>query len=129
MRGTYATKGLGGIPWSQWLRTKRQGLWAQTPQAYSALCPTDSKGWQAALHALSLPQLSGALEDQVREMGESRGPESPPALKVIHSCALEPSRLRSSNSLPPFLGRVLCLVTQSLEKLQVLNGKENWREP
>ncbi|XP_057384569.1 ankyrin repeat and SAM domain-containing protein 3 isoform X3 [Balaenoptera acutorostrata] len=54
----------------------------------------DSKGWQAALHALSLPQLSGALEDQVREMG-----------------------------------RVLCLVTQSLEKLQVLNGKENWREP
>ncbi|KAM9056644.1 ankyrin repeat and SAM domain-containing protein 3 isoform 2-T6 [Megaptera novaeangliae] len=54
----------------------------------------DSKGWQAALQALSLPQLSGALEDQVREMG-----------------------------------RVLCLVTQSLEKLQVLNGKENWREP
>ncbi|XP_024615169.1 ankyrin repeat and SAM domain-containing protein 3 isoform X4 [Neophocaena asiaeorientalis asiaeorientalis] len=54
----------------------------------------DSKGWQAALQALSLPQLSGALEDRVREMG-----------------------------------RVLCLVTQSLEKLQVLNGKENWREP
>ncbi|XP_033284780.1 ankyrin repeat and SAM domain-containing protein 3 isoform X2 [Orcinus orca] len=54
----------------------------------------DSKGWQAALQALSLPQLSGALEDRVQEMG-----------------------------------RVLCLVTQSLEKLQVLNGKENWREP
>ncbi|XP_022450481.1 ankyrin repeat and SAM domain-containing protein 3 isoform X2 [Delphinapterus leucas] len=54
----------------------------------------DSKGWQAALQALSLPQLSGALEDRVREMG-----------------------------------RVLCLVTQSLEKLQVLNGKEKWREP
>ncbi|XP_032460772.1 ankyrin repeat and SAM domain-containing protein 3 isoform X4 [Phocoena sinus] len=89
----------------------------------------DSKGWQAALQALSLPQLSGALEDRVREMGESRGPDSPPALKVIHSCVLEPSRLRSSNCLPPFSGRVLCLVTQSLEKLQVLNGKENWREP
>ncbi|XP_054938439.1 ankyrin repeat and SAM domain-containing protein 3 isoform X5 [Physeter macrocephalus] len=89
----------------------------------------DSKGWQAALQALSLPQLSGALEDRVREMGESRGPDSPPALKVIHSCALEPSRLRSSNCLPLFSGRVLCLVTQSLEKLQVLNGKENWREP
>lgn len=99
------------------------------PQAYSALCPADSKGWQAALQALSLPQLSGALEDRVREMGESRGPDSPPALKVIHSCVLEPSRLRSSNCLPPFSGRVLCLVTQSLEKLQVLNGKENWREP
>ncbi|XP_059975823.1 ankyrin repeat and SAM domain-containing protein 3 [Mesoplodon densirostris] len=54
----------------------------------------DSKGWQATLQALSLPQLSGALEDRVREMG-----------------------------------RVLCLVTQSLEKLQVLNRKENWREP
>lgn len=27
------------------------------------------------------------------------------------------------------MGRVLCSVTQSLEKLQVLNGRENWREP
>ncbi|XP_038396444.1 ankyrin repeat and SAM domain-containing protein 3 isoform X6 [Canis lupus baileyi] len=50
--------------------------------------------WQASLQALSLPELSGALEDRVQEMG-----------------------------------RVLCSVTQSLEKLQVLNGKENWREP
>ncbi|XP_070088393.1 ankyrin repeat and SAM domain-containing protein 3 isoform X6 [Equus caballus] len=59
-----------------------------------ALPTADSKGWQAALQALSLPELSGALEDRVCEMG-----------------------------------RVLCSVTQSLEKLQVLNGKENWREP
>ncbi|KAF5918431.1 ankyrin repeat and SAM domain-containing protein 3 isoform X2 [Diceros bicornis minor] len=59
-----------------------------------ALPTADSKGWQAALQALSLPELSGALEDRVHEMG-----------------------------------RVLCSVTQSLEKLQVLNGKENWREP
>ncbi|XP_032000510.1 ankyrin repeat and SAM domain-containing protein 3 isoform X7 [Hylobates moloch] len=58
-----------------------------------ALPPADSKGWQASLHAMSLPQLSGALEDRVREMGQA-----------------------------------LCLVTQSLEKLQVLNGKK-WREP
>nr|XP_008522981.1 PREDICTED: ankyrin repeat and SAM domain-containing protein 3 isoform X1 [Equus przewalskii] len=57
-----------------------------------ALPTADSKGWQAALQALSLPELSGALEDRVCEMG-----------------------------------RVLCSVTQSLEKLQVLNGKENWR--
>ncbi|XP_012352666.1 ankyrin repeat and SAM domain-containing protein 3 isoform X3 [Nomascus leucogenys] len=58
-----------------------------------ALPPADSKGWQASLQAMSLPQLSGALEDRVREMGQA-----------------------------------LCLVTQSLEKLQVLNGKK-WREP
>ncbi|XP_063474359.1 ankyrin repeat and SAM domain-containing protein 3 isoform X12 [Symphalangus syndactylus] len=58
-----------------------------------ALPPADSKGWQASLQAMSLPQLSGALEDRVRELGQA-----------------------------------LCLVTQSLEKLQVLNGKK-WREP
>ncbi|XP_052518707.1 ankyrin repeat and SAM domain-containing protein 3 isoform X1 [Budorcas taxicolor] len=54
----------------------------------------DPKGWQASLQALSLPELSGALEERVREMG-----------------------------------RVLCSVTQSLEKLQALSGKEIWREP
>ncbi|XP_065780323.1 ankyrin repeat and SAM domain-containing protein 3 isoform X2 [Muntiacus reevesi] len=54
----------------------------------------DPKGWQASLQALSLPELSGALEEQVREMG-----------------------------------RVLCSMTQSLEKLQALSGKESWREP
>ncbi|XP_054990142.1 ankyrin repeat and SAM domain-containing protein 3 isoform X2 [Sorex araneus] len=47
--------------------------------------------WQASLQGLSLPELSGMLEDRVCE-----------------------------------LGRVLCAVTQSLEKLR---GKENWREP
>uniref|UniRef100_A0A8D2DKN1 Ankyrin repeat and sterile alpha motif domain containing 3 n=1 Tax=Sciurus vulgaris TaxID=55149 RepID=A0A8D2DKN1_SCIVU len=57
-------------------------------------CPlADSKGWHASLQAMSLPELSGALEDCVHEMG-----------------------------------RALCSVTQSLEKLQVLNGKK-WREP
>ncbi|KAM7148622.1 ankyrin repeat and SAM domain-containing protein 3 isoform 2-T4 [Molossus nigricans] len=59
-----------------------------------ALPTADSKGWQASLQALSLPELSGTLEDRVHEMGQ-----------------------------------VLCSVTQGLEKLQVLNGKENWREP
>ncbi|KAM4813830.1 ankyrin repeat and SAM domain-containing protein 3 isoform X3 [Urocitellus parryii] len=29
----------------------------------------------------------------------------------------------------PLAGQALCSVTQSLEKLQVLNGKEKWREP
>ncbi|XP_047389585.1 ankyrin repeat and SAM domain-containing protein 3 isoform X2 [Sciurus carolinensis] len=68
-------------------------------QPYSATtldpdCPlADSKGWHASLQAMSLPELSGALEDCVHEMG-----------------------------------RALCSVTQSLEKLQVLNGKK-WREP
>ncbi|XP_008567328.1 PREDICTED: ankyrin repeat and SAM domain-containing protein 3 isoform X2 [Galeopterus variegatus] len=64
------------------------------PQANSTLCTTDSKGWQVSLQAMSLPELSGALEDHIHEMG-----------------------------------RALCSVTQSLEKLQVLNGKEKWREP
>lgn len=36
-------------------------------------CPTDSKDWQASLQALSLPELSQALEDRVHEMGESLG--------------------------------------------------------
>ncbi|KAH0518299.1 ankyrin repeat and SAM domain-containing protein 3 isoform X2 [Microtus ochrogaster] len=53
----------------------------------------DSKGWPIPLQALSLPELSGALEDCVHEMGQA-----------------------------------LCSVTQSLEKLQTLNGKK-WREP
>uniref|UniRef100_A0A2K5N939 Ankyrin repeat and sterile alpha motif domain containing 3 n=1 Tax=Cercocebus atys TaxID=9531 RepID=A0A2K5N939_CERAT len=53
----------------------------------------DAKGWQVSLQAMSLPELSGALEDRVHEMGQA-----------------------------------LCSVTQSLEKLQVLNGKR-WREP
>ncbi|EGW05584.1 ankyrin repeat and SAM domain-containing protein 3 isoform X2 [Cricetulus griseus] len=53
----------------------------------------DSKGWPSPLQALSLPELSGALEDCVHEMGQA-----------------------------------LCSVTQSLEKLQTLNGKK-WREP
>ncbi|XP_014444672.1 ankyrin repeat and SAM domain-containing protein 3 isoform X2 [Tupaia chinensis] len=60
----------------------------------SMLCSAGPTGWQAALQAMSLPELSGALEDRVHE-----------------------------------LGRTLCSVTQSLEKLQVLNGKETWREP
>ncbi|XP_031217087.1 ankyrin repeat and SAM domain-containing protein 3 isoform X2 [Mastomys coucha] len=55
--------------------------------------PADSKGWPVPLQALSLPELSGALEDRVHEMGHA-----------------------------------LCSVTQSLEKLQMLNGKK-WREP
>uniref|UniRef100_A0A8C9GML2 Zinc finger protein 500 n=1 Tax=Piliocolobus tephrosceles TaxID=591936 RepID=A0A8C9GML2_9PRIM len=67
------------------------------PPAAAILGPglptADSKGWQVSLQAMSLPELSGALEDRVHEMGQA-----------------------------------LCSVTQSLEKLQVLNGKK-WREP
>ncbi|XP_029400235.1 ankyrin repeat and SAM domain-containing protein 3 isoform X4 [Mus pahari] len=59
------------------------------PRSLSA----DSKGWPIPLQALSLPELSGALEDRVHEMGQA-----------------------------------LCSVAQSLEKLQMLNGKK-WREP
>lgn len=36
-------------------------------------CITDSKGWPVPLQALSLPELSGALEDCVHEMGKSLG--------------------------------------------------------
>uniref|UniRef100_A0A2K6FMP2 Ankyrin repeat and sterile alpha motif domain containing 3 n=1 Tax=Propithecus coquereli TaxID=379532 RepID=A0A2K6FMP2_PROCO len=68
------------------------------PPGAAALGPafphSDSKGWPASLQAMSLPELSGALEDRVHEMG-----------------------------------RALCSVTQSLEKLQVLSSKEKWREP
>ncbi|KAM6155688.1 ankyrin repeat and SAM domain-containing protein 3 [Rhynchocyon petersi] len=56
--------------------------------------PTDYRGWQGSLQAMSLSELSGTLEDQVREMGQA-----------------------------------LCLVTQSLEKLHVLNGKQSWQGP
>uniref|UniRef100_A0A8C0XPN7 SAM domain-containing protein n=1 Tax=Castor canadensis TaxID=51338 RepID=A0A8C0XPN7_CASCN len=38
-----------------------------------ALPPADSKGWHVSLRARSLPELSEALEDRVREMGESSG--------------------------------------------------------
>ncbi|XP_055460424.1 ankyrin repeat and SAM domain-containing protein 3 [Psammomys obesus] len=55
--------------------------------------PGDSKGWPIPLQSLSLPELSGALEDRVHEMGQA-----------------------------------LCSVQQSLEKLQMLNGKK-WQEP
>ncbi|XP_021488068.1 ankyrin repeat and SAM domain-containing protein 3 isoform X5 [Meriones unguiculatus] len=55
--------------------------------------PGDSKGWPIPLQSLSLPELSGALEDRVHEMGQA-----------------------------------LCSVLQSLEKLQMLNGKK-WQEP
>lgn len=34
---------------------------------------TDSKGWPIPLQALSLPELSGVLEDRVHEMGKSLG--------------------------------------------------------
>ncbi|XP_034361445.1 ankyrin repeat and SAM domain-containing protein 3 isoform X2 [Arvicanthis niloticus] len=58
----------------------------------SPFLPADSKGWPIPLQALSLPELSGVLEDHVHEMGQA-----------------------------------LCSVTQSLEKLQMLNGKK-WLE-
>ncbi|XP_032699628.1 ankyrin repeat and SAM domain-containing protein 3 isoform X4 [Lontra canadensis] len=75
-------------------RVKQEVSTRGCPLGRALLPTTDSSGWQASLQTLSLPELSGALEDRVQEMG-----------------------------------RVLCSVTQSLEKLQVLNGKENWREP
>ena len=66
-------RGSRGPVLSQWFRVPRT-------HAYPALCSTDPKGWQASLQALSLPELSGALEERVREMGESRGC-SPPAVR------------------------------------------------
>ncbi|XP_006897478.1 PREDICTED: ankyrin repeat and SAM domain-containing protein 3 [Elephantulus edwardii] len=59
-----------------------------------AIPMSDYMDWQASLRAMSLPELSGTLEDRVRKMGQA-----------------------------------LCLVTQSLEKLQELNGHQSWREP
>nr|XP_045017369.1 ankyrin repeat and SAM domain-containing protein 3 isoform X2 [Jaculus jaculus] len=71
----------------------RQDQSPSTTTLSPSLLPADLKGWPPSLQALSLSELSGALEDRVHE-----------------------------------LGRALCSVTQSLEKLQVLNGKK-WREP
>ncbi|XP_045640216.1 ankyrin repeat and SAM domain-containing protein 3 isoform X3 [Ursus americanus] len=39
----------------------------------TALPTADSQGWQASLQALSLPELSGALEDRVQEMESDVG--------------------------------------------------------
>lgn len=63
---TAGTCGSRGPVLSQWLRPPGT-------HTHPALCSTDPKGWQASLQALSLPELSGALEERVREMGESRG--------------------------------------------------------
>ncbi|XP_048188181.1 ankyrin repeat and SAM domain-containing protein 3 isoform X2 [Perognathus longimembris pacificus] len=72
----------------------RQDPPARIAAAVPAPRPAGSEGWHASLWALSLPELLGAFEDGVQEMG-----------------------------------RVLGSVTQSLEKLQALNGKEKWRVP
>nr|XP_045237534.1 ankyrin repeat and SAM domain-containing protein 3 isoform X6 [Macaca fascicularis] len=37
----------------------------------------DAKGWQVSLQAMSLPELSGALEDRVHEMAQSPGQHYP----------------------------------------------------
>ncbi|XP_004705900.1 ankyrin repeat and SAM domain-containing protein 3 isoform X2 [Echinops telfairi] len=66
-----------------------------SPQGTTALGPVRSAaGCQGSLQAMSLPELSGALEERIQEMGQ-----------------------------------VLCSVTHSLEQLQVLSGKQRWREP
>ena len=59
------------VSWSQWLSRGRACV--HTNHRLTQPCPTDSKDWQASLQALSLPELSQALEDRVHEMGESLG--------------------------------------------------------
>ncbi|KAM4820171.1 ankyrin repeat and SAM domain-containing protein 3 isoform 2-T2 [Thomomys bottae] len=71
----------------------RQDPPARTAAPGPAPVPAGPEGWHASLRALSLPELLGALEDGVQQMG-----------------------------------RALGSVTQSLEKLQVLNGKK-WQVP
>lgn len=71
-------RGSRGPVLSQWLG-------AQNPRLPSSLLHRP-QGWQASLQALSLPELSGALEERVREMGESRGC-SPPAVRSALLCA------------------------------------------
>ncbi|XP_043416582.1 ankyrin repeat and SAM domain-containing protein 3 isoform X2 [Prionailurus bengalensis] len=53
-------------------RVKQEESTRGLPQG-PALPRADSKGWQASLQALSLPELSGALEDRVQEMESDVG--------------------------------------------------------
>lgn len=85
--------------------------------------PTD---WQASLQTLSLPELSGVLEDRVHEMGECLMETAGRPCGFLWPClSVSPPQCQAVTFLPS-AGQVLCTVTQNLEKLQ---GKENWREP
>lgn len=70
-----------------------------------------------------LIQTLGATPPEPTDPGHPS--QCPQGCLSFHCCP----DLQSSDGLLLFLGRVLCSVTQGLEKLQVLNGKENWREP
>ncbi|KAL0617328.1 Ankyrin repeat and SAM domain-containing protein 3 [Plecturocebus cupreus] len=59
-----------------------------------ALPLVESKGWQVSLQAMSLPELSGALEDRVREMepGEAAGAEWEEVAGALALGRLEPTQ-------------------------------------
>ncbi|GAB5583109.1 ankyrin repeat and SAM domain-containing protein 3 isoform X1 [Prionailurus iriomotensis] len=69
-------------------RVKQEESTRGLPQGL-ALPTADSKGWQASLQALSLPELSGALEDRVQEMGEASAMLSDPELGEAASAERE----------------------------------------
>ncbi|XP_057343707.1 ankyrin repeat and SAM domain-containing protein 3 isoform X2 [Manis pentadactyla] len=78
-------------------------------------------------------ELSARLKQDEFPHGATLGPASPAAAPKAWQASLQTLSLRElSQALEDRvheMGRVLCSVTQSLEKLQVLHGKENWREP
>ncbi|XP_073915329.1 ankyrin repeat and SAM domain-containing protein 3 isoform X5 [Castor canadensis] len=60
-----------------------------------ALPPADSKGWHVSLRARSLPELSEALEDRVREMGHMLTSVTQSLEKLQNLTSGEPSTLKT----------------------------------
>ncbi|KAM9210939.1 ankyrin repeat and SAM domain-containing protein 3 isoform 2-T2 [Dugong dugon] len=76
----------------------------------SVIPTADCKGWQASLQAMSLLELSGALEDCIREMGKSRAGSAPrPWLMLLQGmgdCGHTWANIKSSCVLEaPFPGK------------------------
>ncbi|XP_053527695.1 ankyrin repeat and SAM domain-containing protein 3 isoform X5 [Artibeus jamaicensis] len=78
-------------------------------------------------------ELSARVRRDEFPLGATLGPALPTADSKDRQASLQALSLPELSQLLEDrvheMGRVLCSVTQGLEKLQVLNGKENWREP
>ncbi|KAI5932472.1 Ankyrin repeat and SAM domain-containing protein 3 [Manis javanica] len=78
-------------------------------------------------------ELSARVKQDEFPHGATLGPASPAAAPKGWQASLQtlslPELSQALEDRVHEMGRVLCSVTQSLEKLQALHGKENWREP
>ncbi|XP_066238819.1 ankyrin repeat and SAM domain-containing protein 3 isoform X5 [Saccopteryx leptura] len=131
----------GQVSQEQELRAVVEGCLLEQDGARKAVLAQLQETWAAAQDAaLILDQLRAC---QAELSARVRQDESPlratlcPALPTADSRGWQASL--QSLSFPELsaaledrvheMGRVLCSVTQGLEKLQLLNRKENWREP